>query len=123
MPSHSPEKNREYQRRWRQRHPEKHREDVQKYRGKQPNTHARRAAFIASVKAASSCVVCGESDTEVLEYHHVEPKSFGLASASGKSRAAIEAEMRKCVIVCANCHKRLHAGTRALTGHEPRAGG
>lgn len=58
------------------------------------------------------CVVCGESDTRVIDFHHLDPstKLFTLGSKVRGSRALVEAEAAKCACLCANCHRRFHAG-------------
>jgi hypothetical protein len=56
------------------------------------------------------CVDCGEDDPVVLDFDHVDPakKEFDIASmikdAWGWRR--IEAEIAKCAVRCANCHRR-----------------
>ncbi len=56
------------------------------------------------------CVQCAESDNRVLEFDHLDPslKSFGIATAlrDGYSWEATLAEIAKCRILCANCHKK-----------------
>lgn len=51
------------------------------------------------------------------EFHHRDPatKAFGV-SAKVVIRAwpEIEAELSKCVMLCANCHREVHAGVREL---------
>ena len=60
------------------------------------------------------CQICGYNKHQgVLEFHHVDAasKSFGI-SGGGYSRswASIQAEMKKCVLVCANCHREIELG-------------
>jgi len=56
-----------------------------------------------------SCGVCGFSDPRVLEFDHIDPttKSFGIAKAINDKMSwpKILAEIEKCQILCANCHK------------------
>jgi 5-methylcytosine-specific restriction endonuclease McrA len=56
------------------------------------------------------CVKCGENDPVVLEFDHLLPaeKSFGIARAisNGMKWPMILGEIKKCQILCANCHKR-----------------
>jgi len=57
------------------------------------------------------CSDCGEADILVLEFDHLPgtDKRFDIAravSASTRSWSAIEAEIAKCEVVCANCHRR-----------------
>lgn len=55
------------------------------------------------------CVTCGCPDRDVLVFHHVNPelKSFKVA---GSLRAwdKVLAEIDKCVVLCGNCHMRVH---------------
>jgi hypothetical protein len=58
-------------------------------------------------------VVCGYARCIInLHFHHVDPrkKSFGLSMQTTKSLAAYREEMKKCVLVCANCHGEIEAG-------------
>ena|ERR1700712_1096671 len=56
------------------------------------------------------CEYCGECDPIVLEFDHINPetKSFNISQAArfGKDWGIVLAEMEKCQILCANCHKR-----------------
>jgi gp210 len=57
-----------------------------------------------------SCAICGEDDVRVLEFDHINPKSkrFSISQAVrlGYSWPDVVVEMKKCRILCANCHKR-----------------
>ena len=49
----------------------------------------------------------------MLDHHHRDPatKSFNITGAAfGKGLAALTAEIAKCVVLCANCHRLVHAG-------------
>ncbi len=64
------------------------------------------------------CVMCGYSRySGALDFHHKDPsqKDFGL-STKGLTRSweKIKEEIDKCVLVCANCHRELHAGITQL---------
>ena len=56
-----------------------------------------------------SCVMCGMSDPRVLDFDHINPttKSFGIARALHNIMAweKVLAEIEKCQILCANCHR------------------
>lgn len=58
------------------------------------------------------CECCGYSKCiEALEFHHLDPskKDFQISGTS-KSFEALKKEADKCVLVCANCHREIHAG-------------
>lgn len=55
------------------------------------------------------CVDCQEADVRVLEFDHVRGKkdaNVSLMAAKGFSWQRIEAEIAKCEVRCANCHRR-----------------
>lgn len=59
-----------------------------------------------------SCQECGYNKcTAALEFHHLDPneKDFALSSR-GHSRSwdRVKAELDKCIMVCANCHREIH---------------
>ena len=59
------------------------------------------------------CVDCGETDPIVLEFDHLRDKSFSVAQQlTNRSWEDIAAEMEKCEVVCANCHRRRTATRR-----------
>jgi hypothetical protein len=58
--------------------------------------------------ASHPCVDCGCTDVRVLEFDHVRGKKSGDISrmvGEGFSWSTIEAEIAKCEIRCANCHR------------------
>lgn len=65
----------------------------------------------------SACVACGESDPIVMHFHHLDPATKADSVARLIRNTAdvgrIVAEASKCVLLCANCHLRVHAGTIA----------
>lgn len=61
------------------------------------------------------CCICGfDAFQEALEFHHIDPliKSFGLTDSTAVTKALEKQleEARKCVLLCANCHRGVHAG-------------
>lgn len=64
--------------------------------------------FILLKLQSSSCNDCGEKDILVLDFDHISDKKFSIAHMFKNcySVAAIEEEMAKCIIRCANCHRR-----------------
>ncbi len=59
------------------------------------------------------CVICGyDKSVEALEFHHIDEKKklFGI-SGQGLTRSweRVRKEADKCILLCANCHRELHA--------------
>lgn len=72
----------------------------------------RRNLKIIQEARTGSCTRCPESDSRCLDFHHVDPKSksFSLGSsvARDSSEAKLREELAKCVLLCANCHRKEH---------------
>lgn len=78
----------------------------------------RRVKQRAVVLLGGRCAGCaGEFAARAFEFHHLDAstKDFSI-SADGIVRCwdKIEAELAKCVLVCANCHREVHAGLRSF---------
>lgn len=64
------------------------------------------------------CQICGYCTCmDALDFHHKdrEQKEFGL-SQKGLTRSweKTKSELEKCILVCANCHREIHAGITQL---------
>lgn len=68
----------------------------------------------ALVYKGGKCIICNYNVYNgALEFHHVEPltKEFGIGhKGATKSWEKVKAELDKCILVCSNCHKEIHAG-------------
>jgi hypothetical protein len=66
------------------------------------------------VEAAGGCCVrCGyRRNLAALAWHHIDPgrKSFNLdlRALSNRGEEEIQAEVAKCILLCANCHAEEH---------------
>lgn len=65
------------------------------------------------------CQICEYNKCqEALELHHINPdeKEFGLGKvvANPKSWEKIVNELRKCILLCSNCHREVHADVISL---------
>jgi hypothetical protein len=67
-------------------------------------------------KEGKSCVRCGFDDTRALDFHHRDANLKEISVSrmwhTGWSIERIRAEIAKCDILCANCHRVLHAEAR-----------
>lgn len=71
------------------------------------------------------CAICQYSkSSSALEFHHLDPlgKEFGMGGirADPKSWATIVEELRKCVMLCSNCHREVHEGITDVPDDVPR---
>lgn len=58
------------------------------------------------------CCLCGYNKTEqALEFHHINPENKKFQISSGNCHNIQEdiSEVEKCILVCANCHREIHA--------------
>lgn len=60
------------------------------------------------------CSICGYNKyVGALEFHHLNPnkKDFGIGQKGcTRSWEKVKEELDKCILVCANCHREIHAG-------------
>ena len=64
----------------------------------------------------NGCIRCGETDPRVLDFHHRDP-SQKVMGVSRMVYVAVTEEMlleeiQKCDVLCANCHRIVHAEER-----------
>lgn len=60
------------------------------------------------------CSECGYSKSiTALQTHHIDPstKKFSLSGAHCRKWEVLQAELDKCVLLCANCHAEIEYGT------------
>lgn len=65
------------------------------------------------------CQCCGYNRcVKALAFHHIDPLQkdigFGNIRANPKSWTKIVEELKKCILVCHNCHSEIHAGIREV---------
>ncbi len=85
--------------------------------------HRRRRKLKAIEHMGSVCGACGRGGPAALfEFHHrnAAEKDFGLSeNGIPHSWAKTVAELAKCVMLCANCHREVHAGVRTIEPRQP----
>lgn len=100
MPYKDPAKRREYARQW------AHTDKGSAERTKQRDA---RKDLVAELKTGP-CYHCGKTyDPCCMDLHHVNPedKSFTI-NANGKGLQALKEEAKKCIRLCAICHRMHH---------------
>ncbi|MFA5023066.1 MAG: hypothetical protein WC385_02860 [Candidatus Paceibacterota bacterium] len=78
------------------------------------NTKIRRfrAKFAAIKFLGGECKHCGwKGDQAALQFHHDSPKEkdFGIGNVANKKWDFIKKELKKCTLLCANCHSIEHS--------------
>src|SRR5687767_939420 len=66
-----------------------------------------RIAYLLEYFVLHPCIDCGETDPVVLEFDHLGEKRFNISKGlQNRSWESVLAEIEKCEVVCANCHRR-----------------
>jgi hypothetical protein len=65
--------------------------------------------YVLDYLSTHPCESCGETDPRVLEFHHKYSKEYPVSVMinGGYPIHKIEAEIAKCIVLCANCHRKL----------------
>jgi len=99
------EKNREYQKKHYQSNKEYYIEKASK-------SKLRIRTLINNLKSKLGCSRCLENDPVCLDFHHRDSKqkkfNIGKALVDGLSEEKIMNEIKKCDVLCSNCHRKLH---------------
>ena len=104
MPYSDPEQQKLAQREWYEKN-----KSLTAQRSKEARQRVRK--WYNEIMENHSCEKCGESDTVVLEWHHIDPLKKDMSVSdmlSRRGRKTILEEIDKCMCLCANCHRRLH---------------
>jgi len=63
-------------------------------------------------KATLKCAYCSETDPACLDFHHIDPSEKEInvpwAVDWGWGVERIKREIAKCIVLCANCHRKNH---------------
>ncbi len=78
---------------------------------------------IIAAMGGSCCICKYNTCRSALALHHLNPnkKDFGFGSvmANPKNWAVLVEELRKCVLVCHNCHSEIHEGLAKVPDDAP----
>lgn len=73
---------------------------------------AKNKRFIYLFRRLKGCIFCDEREPVALDFHHLDPKNKDLEVSKlvYYSLTKVKEEIRKCVVLCSNCHRKHHAG-------------
>lgn len=86
-------------------------ENKSKYAKQSKQARLKKREWYSSIMSDKFCEHCGENDTVVLDWHHLDPTKKEASVSwllSNRSRQSILEEIDKCQCLCANCHRRVH---------------
>ena len=67
---------------------------------------------IEEYKAQLKCAKCGDSRGYVLDLHHLnsndKDKNISRMISNNASNEVIQQELKKCIVLCSNCHREFH---------------
>lgn len=89
----------------------------EKTRERQRKAYTTVRAKLNEYKLGKACICCGEDEPACLDFHHLDPneKDFTVTQSMNRKWESILAEIQKCVVLCANCHRKVHANLITLT--------
>lgn len=67
------------------------------------------------------CAICGYNKyIGALDFHHLNPdeKEYAPAAIMHHQYQKVKAEIEKCIVLCSNCHREVHAGIIKLEEKE-----
>jgi hypothetical protein len=84
---------------------------LQSYQAQQARGLLRKKLIVS--KLGGCCSLCGyNKNISALTFHHITPKKklfqLDLRSLSNRKQSSIDVEVKKCILVCSNCHAELH---------------
>lgn len=77
---------------------------INQYRNKTIN-------WLKEYKSTLTCSKCPENHPSCLEFHHIDPNSkLGNISEEVRNWSIdrLKTELQKCIVLCANCHRKEH---------------
>jgi len=116
MPSKDAEYRRKYRREWYTKNKKSEKAHVKRRKDKLRK-------WFWDYKKKLKCSICGEKHPSTLEFHHKnnskKDKNVCKMVCDGMSIKRILNEIKKCQILCSNCHKKKHYKIRLITFKNP----
>jgi hypothetical protein len=71
-------------------------------------------------KSTLKCMECDEIDPNCLDFHHIDSneKEYNMKRAVAAGAKTVIKELKKCVVVCSNCHRKIHAYNKKVLPDE-----
>lgn len=69
--------------------------------------------WFVEYKSSLQCAKCGEDHPACLDFHHIRDKELNVSEIyryGTKKRILLEID--KCIVLCSNCHRKLHYNER-----------
>lgn len=80
-----------------------------KGRAYQRGVRVKNKQLVRDIKGDGECYFCAEKDVVTLDFHHLRDKRLDIADAVRGTAKGLMHEIQKCVLLCSNCHRKLHA--------------
>ncbi|MCG3770728.1 MAG: hypothetical protein JW384_01888 [Nitrosomonadaceae bacterium] len=77
-----------------------------------------RSVWFKLLKSLTPCLVCAEKHPACIDYHHINSDKDSNVSRlvnDLRSSVRVEDELRKCIPLCSNCHRKVHDGSLVVT--------
>ena len=101
--------NKEYQR----QHYKKNKDTYRRKAREWDKQYKKEVYQLLMTEAANGCVKCGEKDFRCLQFNHIDrnTKVAAISTMTSNNRplSLIKEELKKCEVVCANCHMKITA--------------
>ena len=100
-------KNKEKQREYLKKH---YNNNKLKYHGSTRKSRHKRRIWFINFKSKLYCQMCKEKFIACIEFHHIDPskKEFSLSAFNQYGKKTIMKEFKKCIVLCSNCHNKIH---------------
>lgn len=84
--------------------------DPAKHKLKASNKAKQAREWVNNYKKECECEKCGDKRWYVLQFHHIDPskKEFNISDTRKSSIKSLSDEIKKCKILCSNCHLEFH---------------
>lgn len=82
-----------------------------KSRKRSRDNHTKNKALLVKYKQEKACEKCGEKHPACLQFHHrvpAEKKNEVSAMMTSYIWERVLEEIKKCMLICANCHAKIH---------------